>query len=1001
MNPEFEVSTVTDLTMQDALARLTTFWSGHGCLTVQPMNTEVGAGTLNPATSLRVLGPEPWKVAYVEPSVRPDDARYGDNPNRIQMHTQFQVILKPEPGNAQELYLESLEALGIDTRSHDIRFVEDNWASPALGAWGLGWEVWLDGLEITQFTYFQQSGGVALDPVSVEITYGMERILMALQGVRHFKEIAYAPGISYGEIFGQGEYEMSRYYLDDADIATHRELFDHYGAEAARMVELGLPIPAHVNVLKMSHAFNVLDARGSVSTSDRATAFARMRGLAHEVAEQWIAKRGEAGFPLGTVETRSKAAAGPFDVPADPDPQTVVFEIGVEEMPPAEALAAKAHVERRLRELLAGAHLDHGEVAVHATPRRIVAEVAAVAASEPDRTVTVRGPKTVAAFDADGNPTKAALGFARSNGVDAADLTTVEAGGATHVAVVRVQKGRHALEVFADIIGDIAGGLRSGKNMRWSDPNLAFTRPIRWLGAMWGPHVIPAVASGLAADRLTRAHRSSDEPVQRIARADDLASALERNGIVLDESVRRQLIVEQAATAARTVAGAIDFAAEAALVDQVNFLVEQPAAVLGSFEESYLDLPDEVLTSVMRKHQRYFPVRGEDGRLLPYFVAVANGPIDEPTVRAGNEAVLRARFEDAAFFYRADLKTPIEEMRQRLGHLAFADRLGSIADRADRISAIALRLADLAGVAEGDRRVLTEAAALVKFDLGSHLVTEMTSLAGTLARTYAKAAGKDDAVAEALFEAELPRHSGDRVPGSTAGALLAFADRLDFFVGLGSTVGMPTGSKDPFALRRAALGIIAVHRTAPVLADVSLASALHIAAAHQPVEIGGGRLYDMGAFLRDRLTQQFIDEDHRFDLVAAVLPLADRPALAEERLGELESAVGTDRFNRLAAAIQRVNRILPSDAAPASEFGLLTAASEQRLIAALGRSNGAEGGLSEWIELAAGLPEAVDAFFDEVLVMDPDPQIRFQRLGLLSALHRNAASRLDWTAVQL
>jgi glycyl-tRNA synthetase len=767
------------------------------------------------------------------------------------------------------------------------------------------------------------------------------------------------------------------------------------------MVELGLPIPAHVNVLKMSHAFNVLDARGSVSTSDRATAFARMRGLAHEVAEQWIAKRGEAGFPLGTVETRSKAAAGPFDVPADPDPQTVVFEIGVEEMPPAEALAAKAHVERRLRELLAGAHLDHGEVAVHATPRRIVAEVAAVAASEPDRTVTVRGPKTVAAFDADGNPTKAALGFARSNGVDAADLTTVEAGGATHVAVVRVQKGRHALEVFADIIGDIAGGLRSGKNMRWSDPNLAFTRPIRWLGAMWGPHVIPAVASGLAADRLTRAHRSSDEPVQRIARADDLASALERNGIVLDESVRRQLIVEQAATAARTVAGAIDFAAEAALVDQVNFLVEQPAAVLGSFEESYLDLPDEVLTSVMRKHQRYFPVRGEDGRLLPYFVAVANGPIDEPTVRAGNEAVLRARFEDAAFFYRADLKTPIEEMRQRLGHLAFADRLGSIADRADRISAIALHLADLAGVAEGDRRVLTEAAALVKFDLGSHLVTEMTSLAGTLARTYAKAAGKDDAVAEALFEAELPRHSGDRVPGSTAGALLAFADRLDFFVGLGSTVGMPTGSKDPFALRRAALGIIAVHRTAPVLADVSLASALHIAAAHQPVEIGGGWLYDMGAFLRDRLTQQFIDEDHRFDLVAAVLPLADRPALAEERLGELESAVGTDRFNRLAAAIQRVNRILPSDAAPASEFGLLTAASEQRLIAALGRSNGAEGGLSEWIELAAGLPEAVDAFFDEVLVMDPDPQIRFQRLGLLSALHRNAASRLDWTAVQL
>ncbi|HET6665959.1 MAG TPA: glycine--tRNA ligase subunit alpha, partial [Intrasporangium sp.] len=192
---------------------------------VQPFNTEVGAGTMNPATILRVLGPEPWRVAYVEPSVRPDDSRYGENPNRLQTHTQFQVILKPDPGNPQELYLESLEALGIDIRAHDIRFVEDNWAQPAIGAWGLGWEVWLDGMEITQFTYFQQVGGQNLDPVSVELTYGIERIMMALQGVTHFKDMEYAKGISYGEAFGQSEYEMSRYYLDDADIQTNRDLF--------------------------------------------------------------------------------------------------------------------------------------------------------------------------------------------------------------------------------------------------------------------------------------------------------------------------------------------------------------------------------------------------------------------------------------------------------------------------------------------------------------------------------------------------------------------------------------------------------------------------------------------------------------------------------------------------------------------------------------------------------------------------------------------------------
>src|SRR6266566_7293181 len=229
--------------MQAALQRLTDYWVDHDCLLVLPMNTEVGAGTLNPATALRVLGPEPWRVAYPEPSVRPDDSRYGDNPNRLQTHTQFQVILKPEPGNAQDLYLESLAALGVPVDRHDIRFVEDNWASPALGAWGLGWEVWLDGLEITQFTYFQQAGGITVDPVSVEITYGVERIMMALQNVDHFRDIAYAPGLSYGEVFGQAEYEMSRYYLDDADVDTTKRLFEDYAAEARRMLDARLPVP--------------------------------------------------------------------------------------------------------------------------------------------------------------------------------------------------------------------------------------------------------------------------------------------------------------------------------------------------------------------------------------------------------------------------------------------------------------------------------------------------------------------------------------------------------------------------------------------------------------------------------------------------------------------------------------------------------------------------------------------------------------------------------------
>src|SRR3984957_14222569 len=319
--------------MQEALACLDDYWTKQGCVKLQPMNTEVGAGTMSPATFLRVLGPEPWHVAYAEPSVRPDDSRNGKNPNRIQTHTQYQVILKPEPGDPQELYLGSLEALGIDVRAHDIRFVEDNWASPALGAWGQGWEVWLDGLEITQFTYFQQAGGIVLDPVSVELTYGMERIMMALQDVRHFKEISYTDSLSYGELYGQAEYEMSRYYLDEADVAANRQLLTIYAGEARRLIAAGLPIPAYSYVLKCSHTFNVLDARGSVSTAERAAMFAQMRELSGDVARLWISTRAGQGPPPGIVAPLDPAvpASLPELSPAS-RPRDFALQVGTEEI---------------------------------------------------------------------------------------------------------------------------------------------------------------------------------------------------------------------------------------------------------------------------------------------------------------------------------------------------------------------------------------------------------------------------------------------------------------------------------------------------------------------------------------------------------------------------------------------------------------------------------------------------------------------------------------------
>ncbi|HIC94361.1 MAG TPA: glycine--tRNA ligase subunit alpha, partial [Anaerolineae bacterium] len=282
---------------QEVIMTLERFWAEQGCLIWQPYSEKVGAGTMNPATVLRVLGPEPWNVAYVEPSYRPDDGRYAQNPNRMQLHYQYQVILKPDPGNPQELYLASLEALGINRREHDIRFVEDNWESPALGAWGLGWEVWLDGLEITQFTYFQQAGGVDLDPVAVEITYGLERIVMFLQGVSSVWEIDWDGRHTYGEILKPSEVEHCIYNFELADVERLTQLYDIYEAEARSCLERGLVVPAHDYLLRCSHTFNILDARGAIGVTERARYFARMRELARGVAEAYLKQRGEMGYP--------------------------------------------------------------------------------------------------------------------------------------------------------------------------------------------------------------------------------------------------------------------------------------------------------------------------------------------------------------------------------------------------------------------------------------------------------------------------------------------------------------------------------------------------------------------------------------------------------------------------------------------------------------------------------------------------------------------------------
>jgi glycyl-tRNA synthetase alpha chain len=286
------------MTFQELIMNLEVFWANRGCLIQQPYDLEVGAGTFNPATLLRALGPEPWSVAYVEPSRRPTDGRYGENPNRVGHYYQYQVIIKPSPLDIQNIYLESLKGLGIDPLEHDIRFVEDDWESPTLGASGLGWEVWLDGMEITQFTYFQQAGSIRLDPVTIEITYGLERIAMYIQEKDSIFDLMWNDSITYGDVHKKGEWELSVYNFEEADVEMLLDLFNMYEKESIRMSENGIVLPAYDYCLKCSHTFNILEARGAISVSERTKYIDRIRNLARRAAKNYLAQREEMGFPL-------------------------------------------------------------------------------------------------------------------------------------------------------------------------------------------------------------------------------------------------------------------------------------------------------------------------------------------------------------------------------------------------------------------------------------------------------------------------------------------------------------------------------------------------------------------------------------------------------------------------------------------------------------------------------------------------------------------------------
>lgn len=979
----------TALDFQSIIFKLQTYWAGQGCLIWQPYYSQVGAGTMNPATFLRVLGPEPWRVAYVEPSVRPDDGRYGINPNRLQQHTQFQVILKPDPGNPQELYLNSLLALGIDPEQHDIRFVEDNWESPALSAWGLGWEVWLDGQEITQFTYFQQAGGIVLEVPAVEITYGLERIAMSLQKVRDFKMIRWNDGRSYGDVYQVAEREHSTYYYEVADVPSLRQIFSLFTREAENALEKGLVLPAYDNIIKCSHTFNVLDARGAVGFTERQALFGKMRELSRKVAEAYRAQREEMGFPWMKGEQPVLEMEKEFLPEISEERADFLFEIGCEELPTADLDAAISNLEQQMKSLLSDVRLEFAELRVQGTPRRLVAQVKALQTRQAERKLEVKGPPADRAFDSEGKPTKTAEGFARSRGVAVEDLQVRDFENGRYVVVEMHEAGKPTLEILAEALPGVIANLRFTKSMRWNDSGVSFSRPIRWLVALLGETVIPFDYAGLESGRVTHGLRFSQEAEKVLQSTSDYQSYLQQQGIILDSEHRREAIWKQALALAEKAGGTL--AKDPDLLVEVSNLVERPASLLGSFEQRYLqNLPPEVLISVMKKHQRYFPVINTDGALTNHFIIVRNGDLEfAETVVDGNLQVVHARFADAEFFIREDLQQKLADFVPELEKLTFQKELGSMLGKTQRIQELSSQLGSKLDLDEADQLTAGRVAELCKADLASQMVVEMTSLQGIMGRYYADKSGETTEVAQGIFEHYLPRTMEDRLPEGWAGICVGLADRLDSIAGLFAVGLAPTGNKDPFALRRTALGLVQLLIEKQIPFDVR--AGLEVAAGLQPVKVKPEVVEAAAEFVAGRLHGLLLEKGFRYDVVDAVEQVnANNPAIAAEQAGVLSAWVARDDWGTILPAYSRclrMTRDLEQDFAVDSS--LLVEPEEKALFESLQK---AQQNLEDEPVFANALAQieelvpVINGFFDKVLVMVEDEALRNTRLGMLQAI---------------
>ncbi|MCB1107141.1 MAG: glycine--tRNA ligase subunit beta [Chlamydiia bacterium] len=987
------------LTFQEIINRLTTFWGEKGCLIQQGHDVEVGAGTFNPATFLRSLGPEPYNTVYVEPSRRPQDGRFGDNPNRTQLFHQLQVIMKPSPENIQALYLQSLEVLGFNLKEHDIRFVHDDWESPTLGAWGLGWEVWMDGMEVTQFTYFQSVAGFSLKPISVELAYGLERLSMLVQKKDNFFEMQYNEQFTYGDIYHRNEVEWSHYNFYKSSTEMWLRHFEDYEKEATLLTKAQLPIPAYDFVMKASHAFNMLEARGVLSVTERTGYITRVRDLAKMAATAYLDSREKLGFPLlKRLKKEDKSIALP------PTPETFnpkdrsdfLLEIGSEELPAIFIPIGIRNLKTEIESLLKEKELTHGSVEVYGTPRRLAILVKDLVHGTDDAKESRRGPPVSTAYDSQGKATKQGIGFFKSLGFESPptlqqlekhlSLHVQEIKGNNYLMATVEKKGASTLAILSQDLPKVITHLSFPKKMRWGSGEISYARPIHWIVALLGSQVIPFEIDGILSGNISQGHAQLAHETFTIQEPNDYVARLEKYKVMVDIGKRKK-VIEKGLAAIEHETNTVAIEKERVLA-QVLYLTEWPQLTYASFDETFLKVPQEVLTSEMIEHQKYFPLVTPSGHLAPLFVITAdNTPND--VIREGNQHVLSARLSDGVFLYEEDLKTSLDGFSKKLESIIFQKELGTMAEKVDRVKRLALTLSQTLEM--GNEKIVLRAAALCKADIASELVQEFPDLQGIIGKYYALHQKEEESVATAIEEHWLPKSEGGALPKSPTGILLSLADKLDNLISYFKVGLKPSSSSDPYALRRQTIAIL------KLLIENRLSLDLQIFIKDEEVL----------DFITARAKGTFEDYGFQKDEIEATLQgRCHNPFDQFLKTEALHLFRGSDYFGGLFEVYKRAKGQIGSEKKHTIKPDLLTENAEKALYDSL---SSLKKPLNELLsakdykgafERLATLRTPLATLFDEVKILVDEPKIKANRIALLQEVFSHFSLLLDFGKLQ-